>query len=134
VKQKTKILIAENETLLRESLEITINEQEDMETIGVASDATDAPELCRELSPDLVLISVVTEKNTNGMSACAKIRKEFPEIKIVVLTSRPENDVIKEATKAGAHSFFDKHVGIDDLLYTLRCTMSGMGVCIVRTG
>ena len=123
-----KILIVEDQTLLRDALEHVINDQADMKVIGVTSDASKASELCRELLPDLVLMDVVTESETSGIACAAAIRKKMPAIKIVIMTSLPEITFIDEARKAGVHSYFYKYAGNEHLFYVIRSTMKGVGI------
>jgi DNA-binding NarL/FixJ family response regulator len=125
---KIKIIIVEDQSMLRDSLEQVISRQADMEVIAVLADASGAPELCRELKPDLVLMDVVTENNSNGIDFAAQIRREFPDIKIVIMTSLPEITFVDEARKAGAHSFIGKNMGNDYLFFVIRSTMKGNGV------
>jgi len=123
-----KILIVEDQTMLRESLEHVIGEQDDMETAGSTDDAANAPQLCRQLQPNLVLMDVVTKNNSSGITYTAQIRKEFPHIKIVIMTSLPEITFAEEARKAGAHSFIDKNMGNDHLFHVIRNTMKGYSI------
>ena len=121
-----KILIVEDEAMLKESLEYVLNNQDGMKVIGVTDDASQAPQLCRELKPDLVLMDVITNE-TNGIVFAAEIRKELPQIKIVIMTAFPEITFIDEARKAGAHSFIYKSFGKEHLFYVIRSTMRGIG-------
>jgi DNA-binding NarL/FixJ family response regulator len=123
-----KILIVEDQAMLRESLEHVIGEQSDMEVAGSTDDAANAPELCRKLQPDLVLMDVVTKNNSSGITYTAHIRKEFPDIKIVIMTALPEITFAEEARKAGAHSFMDKDMGNDHLFHVIRNTMKGYSI------
>jgi DNA-binding NarL/FixJ family response regulator len=123
-----KILIVEDQAMLRDSLEQVIGEQPDMEVVGVENNASKTPELCRKLNPDLVLMDVVTENDVNGITWTAKIRQEMPEIKIVIMTSLPEITFVEEARKAGAHSYINKNAGNEHMFYTIRSTMKGHGV------
>ncbi|MDR0442526.1 MAG: response regulator transcription factor [Treponema sp.] len=123
-----KILIVEDQTMLREALEHLISEQDDMEVAGTTDDAARAPELCRSLQPDLVLMDVVTANNSNGISFAAKIREELPTIKIVLMTSFQDITFIDEARKAKIHSFMVKNTGNEHLFYVIRSTMKGIGI------
>jgi DNA-binding NarL/FixJ family response regulator len=123
-----KILIVEDQAMLRESLEHVIGEQDDMEVAGSTDDAANAPELCRQLQPDLALMDVVTKNNSSGITYTAQIRKEFPDIKIVIMTALPEITFAEEARKAGAHSFMDKGMGNEHLFYVIRSTMKGYSI------
>jgi DNA-binding NarL/FixJ family response regulator len=121
-----KILIVEDQAMLKDSLEYLLNNQDGMKAIAVTDDASKAPELCREQKPDLVLMDVVT-KGSNGIVFAAQIRKEMPHVKIVIMTAFPEITFIDEARKAGAHSFIFKSSGNEHLLYVIRSTMRGIG-------
>ena len=124
----TKILIVEDQAMLRDSLEHVINGQADMEVAGVTNDASKALDLCRELKPDLVLMDVVTENDANGIIWAGRIRQELPEIKIVIMTALPEITFVDEARKAGAHSYINKNAGNEHLFYSIRSTMKGVGI------
>ena len=121
-----KVLIVEDQAMLKDSLEYILNNQDDIAVAGVTDDASNAPQLCRELKPDLVLMDVIT-KDANGIVFAAKIRKEMPQIKIVIMTAFPEITFVDEARKAGAHSFIYKSSGKEHLLYVIRSTMRGIG-------
>jgi len=123
-----KILIVEDQTMLRDSLEFSINGQKDMVVVGVTDDAAKAPELCKTLKPHLVLMDVMTKNNSNGITFTEQIRRKFPDIKIVIMTSLPEITFVEEAKKAGAHSFLDKGTGNDHLFFVIRSTMKGYSI------
>ena len=128
MKPKTKILIVEDQALLRDSLENLIGAQPDMEVVGTSGDASETLELCRKHKPDLVLMDVVTEKGANGIHYAAQIRKELPQIKIVVMTGLPEITFIEEARKAGIQSYIYKKEDKEHLFYVIRRTMQGTGL------
>jgi DNA-binding NarL/FixJ family response regulator len=121
-----KILIVEDQAMLKESLEYLLNNQDDMKVVAVTDDASKVPQLCREQKPDLVLMDVIT-KEANGIVFAAQIRKEMPQIKMVIMTAFPEITFVEEARKAGAHSFIYKSSGNEHLLYVIRSTMRGIG-------
>ena len=114
--------------MLRDSLEHLINGQQDMEVIGSTDDAAQSLELCKKLMPDLVLMDVVTKNNSNGILYSSEIRREFSQIKIVIMTDLPEITFADEAQKAKAHSFIKKDTDKDHLLYVIRSTMKGIGI------
>ncbi|MCL2070176.1 MAG: response regulator transcription factor [Treponema sp.] len=123
-----KIIIVEDQTMLRNALEQLINEQDDMEVIATTGDASKALKLCRDLSPDLVLMDVVTENDASGITWAGCIRKELPDIKIVIMTAMPDITFIDEARKAGAHSYIYKNSKNDHLFYVIRSTMQEIGI------
>ena len=121
-----KILIVEDQTMLKDSLEYILDSQDDMEVVGSTDDASQALQLCQKHKPDLVLMDVIT-KETNGIITAAQIREEMPQLKVVIMTAFPEITFIDEARKAGAHSFIYKSSGKEHLLYVIRSTMRGIG-------
>ena len=123
-----KILIVEDQTMLRDSLVYAIGGQADMEVADVTDDAALAINLCQELKPDMVLMDVVTKNNSNGITVSAQIRKELPAVKIVIMTAMPEITFVDAARKAGVHSFITKDSGNDHLFYVIRSTMQGRGI------
>jgi DNA-binding NarL/FixJ family response regulator len=127
-KMKIKMVIVEDQTLLRDSLRQVISRQDDIEVVGVTDEAAQAPDLCRRLKPDLVLMDVVTKTGPNGISVSTIIRREFPAIKIVIMTGLPEITFVDAARKAGVHSFVYKDRAPEHLLYVIRNTMQGYGI------
>jgi len=123
-----RILIVEDQALLRDSLANTINAQEDMEVAGAIANADEALARCREIAPDLALIDVVTDNKANGISSAAVIRREMPNVKIVIMTALPEISFMEAAKNAGVHSFIYKNSGSEHLLYVIRSTMKGHGI------
>ncbi|MCL2093206.1 MAG: response regulator transcription factor [Treponema sp.] len=123
-----KILIVEDQIMFKEALEHLINGQPDMEAIGSTDDASLAHKLCHELSPDLVLMDVVTKNDVSGITWACQIRKEIPHIKIVIMTAMPEITFLDEARKAGVHSYINKNSSNEHLFYVIRSTMKGLGI------
>ena len=123
-----RTVIVEDQILMRDLLEGHIRSQSDMEVSGVTDDASKAPQLCRELKPDLILIDIVTKSGCSGLQIAKQIREEMPEIKVIVMTSYPEITFIEEAMKIKAHSYLHKSSGVDHLLYVIRSTMKGAGI------
>ena len=99
-----------------------------MKVTGKTDDASLAPDLCRELKPDLILMDVVTKNESSGIAWSAKIIREFPDIKIVIMTSMPDITFVDEARRAGVHSFVYKHMGKEHFYYVIRNTMAGHGI------
>jgi len=123
-----KILIVADQTILREALKNLINAQDDMEVAGTALDVADAPALCRTLKPELILMNAVTKNDSIVIAYTAQIRREFPDIKIVIMTAWPEINIAEAASKAGAHSFIGTYRGNEYLYYVIRNTLKGYSI------
>jgi DNA-binding NarL/FixJ family response regulator len=129
-----KIIIVEPRTKMKHSLKNIILRQPGMEAAGITDDPLKAEGLCEQLMPDILLIHMTAENDT--IAHAAQIRKEFPNIKIVIWTSLPYVTFADEARKANIHSFIDKNTGNDYLIYAINLTMRGKGIycqCFEKT-
>lgn len=122
-----KVLIVEDQVMLRDTLAALINAQPDMQVVESIGNAASALELCYKKQPNIVLMDVRTENNENGIVATERIREAFPDMGIIVMTGMPEITYLEGAKKAGADSFLYKNVHSETLLTTIRSTMEGYG-------
>lgn len=120
-----RIVLVEDQAMLRESLAIAIDAQEDMHTVATLANAGDALAAAREHGPDLMLMDVCTEDDASGIAAAAQIKRELPDVRVVVMTGIPEITFIEQARAAGADSFVYKNVSTAELLGIIRSTMEG---------
>ena len=79
-----------------------------------------APELCRQRQIDLILMDVQTENRENGLSAAAQIRREYPQIKIVIVTFLIDAEVLRQAKQLGADSLWYKDGSQERLMDIVR--------------
>ena len=84
-----------------------------------------APELCRQQPVDLILMDVQTENRENGLSAAARIKKERPQIKLLVVTSLLDAEVLRQAKAIGADSLWYKDHSPQELMDVVARTMDG---------
>jgi DNA-binding NarL/FixJ family response regulator len=122
-----RILIVEDQVIMRDSLANLINGQEDMQVVGSIGNAAAAMDICRSKTPDLVLMDVRTENNENGIAAAAEIHALYPAIKIIIMTGMPEITYMESARRAGVESFLYKNITSETMLATIRSTMDGYG-------
>lgn len=120
----TTILIADNHGLMRQGLHLLIDQQDDMEVIGEASDGSQSVEMAGKLKPDIILMDV-TMPVLNGISAAKKILDEYPDIKIIALSAHCDKDFIKEMLKAGVSGYVLKDGMADELISAIRLVMDG---------
>ena len=109
--------------MLRESLAMAINAQEDMQVAGVLADAAEALDLVERIHPDLVLMDVCTENDSSGIVAAKRIKDQHPEVCIVIMTGMPDITFVQQTRAAGADSFVYKNVSTTELLSVIRSTM-----------
>lgn len=120
-----RIILVEDQAMLRESLALAIDAQDDMQTVATLSKATDALDATKAHEPELVLMDVCTEDDASGIAAAAQIKHELPDTRVVVMTGIPEITFIEQARAAGADSFVYKNVSTAELLSIIRSTMEG---------
>ena len=122
--KKTRILLADDHALLRDGLSGILSAQEDMEVIGEAEDGLEAIVKARELKPDLILMDIQMP-GTDGLEATRQIKLEHPDIIIVILTVRDEEEKLFQAIKVGAQGYLLKNIRSHEMVEMLRSAMRG---------
>ena len=121
---KRRILIVEDNTLLRAGLRALLAQEPDIEIAGEADNGRDALRLISTLAPDLVLMDL-TMPGTNGIEAIAEIKRCNRHIKILVLTLHRAEEYIHQSLKAGADGYILKDVTHDELRVAIRSVLNG---------
>lgn len=119
------VLIVEDDPMARQLLEIYINTSEKYNHIQSVESAVLAEFCCRTNKVDVVLMDVCTAMNASGLDAAEKIKKEFPNTKVIIITSQPECSFIDRAHKVGVDSFWYKSSAAEEILSVLDRTMAG---------
>ena len=122
---KYKVLIVEDQDIPRELFKIYIDASADFEHLLSISNASAALSICKNNKVDLVLMDVMTELDHSGLDAAEEIKKAYPNIKIIVVTSMPEYSWLTKARKIGVDSFWYKDGQKDTLLDVMSRTMAG---------
>ena len=120
-----RILIVEDQVILRESLSAALDARPDMQVVAGIGNADLAVAAVRAHEVDVVLMDVCTEHDANGISATRLIKQEFPHVKVVIMTGMPEITFIDQAKGAGADSFVYKNVGTAELAAIITSTAEG---------
>lgn len=122
--KKIRILVVEDQNVVREGLIAILNYQADMEVVGEAEDGIRAVEVARKTRPDVVLLDMVMPKQ-DGLTTIPKLKMAVPETKILVLSSFAESDRVFQAIKAGALGYMLKDSTRVQLLQSIRDVASG---------
>ncbi len=122
---KYKILLVDDDPFARQLIEMFITKSENYEFDGSLISASFAEAYVTKRKVDLILMDVCTAMNANGIDAAAEIKKRFPEIKIIVITSQPEYSYITRAREVGVDSFWYKTVVQEEFFTLLDKTMDG---------
>ncbi|MBN9661421.1 MAG: response regulator transcription factor [Acidobacteria bacterium] len=119
-----RVISVDDHPLLREGLAALINSQTDMQLVGEASDGHEALEVFRTHLPDITLMDLQMPE-TSGIDAMNSIRAEFPDARIIVLTTYAGDVQVSRALKAGAKGYLLKGSLRKELLETIRAVHAG---------
>src|SRR5260221_8328133 len=119
-----RILAVDDHPLLREGIATLVNAEPDMKLVAEASNGREAIEQFRLHRPDVTLMDLQMPE-MNGIDAVIAIRSEFPDARIIVLTTYPGDALCKRAMKAGAQAYILKGNVRKDLLDTIRAVRAG---------
>ena len=122
---KYKVLLVDDDPFARQLIEMFISKSENYEFDGSLISASFAEAYVTKRRVDLILMDVCTAMNANGIDAAEQIKKRFPEIKIIVITSQPEYSYITRAREVGVDSFWYKTVVQEEFFTLLDKTMAG---------
>jgi two-component system NarL family response regulator len=109
-----RILLVDDQLLFRKGLRALLEDEEDMEVVGEASDGAQALDRSRTAKPDVVLMDI-NMPVCNGVEATRMIKAERPETKIIALTVSDEDDDLFEAIKSGASGYLLKDLRPENL-------------------
>jgi NarL family two-component system response regulator LiaR len=110
--------------MVRKGLAAFLQSKPDLELIGEASDGYEALLKCEEELPDVILMDLIMPE-MDGVTATAEIKKKWPEVNIIALTSFQERELVHQALNAGALSYLLKNVSIDELAKAVRFAAAG---------
>src|SRR5260221_8926187 len=119
-----RVLTVDDHPLLRDGIAALIGSEEDMELIGEASNGREGLDQFRKFRPDVTLMDLQMPE-MNGIDAIGAIRGEFPEARIIVLTTHPGDVQVSRALKAGARAYLMKGELRKELLETIRAVHAG---------
>lgn len=124
MEKKIKVLIADDQTILAEGIKRVLETDEEIEITGIAADGAEALAKCREEKMDVVLMDV-RMPNMNGVVATQRIKSEFPETKVVILTTFDDSDYILNAINHGASGYLLKDIGSSALIDAVKNAYAG---------
>ena len=119
-----RILIADDQTLVRDGFRMILDAQEDIEVVGEAADGAEAVAKARDLQPDIVLMDV-RMPGRDGLDATRELVGKYAHIHVVILTTFDLNEYVYEAMRAGASGFLLKDVPRAQLIAGVRTVAAG---------
>jgi len=119
-----KVLIADDQELIRGSLRIVLRVEKDIEVVGLAANGIEAIELCRQHKPDVVLMDIHMPE-MDGVDATRLIMEQQPNTRIVMLTTFHDMDYVRDALSSGAVGYLLKAMQPEDLAASIRLVNNG---------
>jgi two-component system, NarL family, response regulator NreC len=119
-----QIFLADDHAVVREGLKALVNAQLDMRVIGEASDGQTAWQQARDCQPDVVVLDI-SMPNMNGIQVTAHLKKDCPNLKVLVLSVHEDPIYLRELIGVGAAGYILKHAAADTLIHAIRTVATG---------
>lgn len=122
-----RVLLVDDHDMVRRGLATFLAVFDDLQLVGEARNGAEALQICGETQPDVVLMDLMMP-DMDGPSATREIRRQWPGIQIVALTSFPEPELLQRVLQAGAIGYLLKNVTADDLHAAILAAQAGRSV------
>ena len=123
-KQIIKVLVADDHPVVRKGLQTCLAKQGNLKIVGEAADGDEALRKARELSPDVVLMDI-SMPGMNGLAVTEVLRKEAPDMKVLILSVHSNKEYIFRVIQAGAHGYVSKEAPPEELLRAIESVHEG---------
>ncbi|MDP4182359.1 MAG: response regulator transcription factor [Bacillota bacterium] len=120
-----RLLIVDDVAILRNSIKFMLEADKDIEVVGTASNGKEAYEMCRDLKPDIVLMDLKMPE-CDGVEGTKLIKKSFPEIKVMILTTFKEKEDVETALESGVEGYVLKDIEPLELIAAIKNTYKGL--------
>jgi DNA-binding NarL/FixJ family response regulator len=122
--RRVRVLVAEDQAIVRDGLAALVSYQDDLEVVGCAADGEEAVRLYRELWPDVTLMDLRMPQRS-GLEAIEAIRAADPEARVLVLTTYDGDEDVYRALQAGARGYLLKDATTDEFMSAIRTVACG---------
>src|SRR5690242_3866996 len=123
-KGKIKVLLVDDHPVVRKGMESCLARQPRLKVVGEACDGEQAARKARELSPDVVLMDIDLPI-MNGLAVTELLRKEMPQVKVLILSMHNNKDYIFRIIQAGAHGYVSKGAPPNDVVQAIESVYDG---------
>ncbi len=122
--QTIQVMLVDDHNVVRSGLATFLKSYDDLELVGEAKNGLEALNLCCEKKPDVILMDLMMPE-MDGITATRAILADYPEIKIIAMTSFEDEQLVQDVLAAGAISYLIKNVTSDELAKAIRDAVSG---------
>jgi two-component system response regulator NreC len=124
--KRTRILLADDHSVVRHGFQRILEAQEDMEVVGEASNGREAVDKAEQLQPDVIIMDV-TMPELNGIEATRRIAEIAPRARVLALSMHRDSVYVREILRAGARGYLLKDSGEADFIAAVRAVARGEG-------
>ena len=124
---RIRVLLADDHTILRDGIRALLVDQADIEVIGEAEDGLSTVKMVGKLKPDVVIMDIAMPL-LNGLEATRQIQRDYPQVKVLILTMHENEEYIRQVLAAGALGYVLKDAAAHDLLGAIRAVHRGEAV------
>ena len=121
---RIRVMIVDDQPMVRSGLSAFLSVADDFELVGEAENGIQALRMCADAQPDVVLMDLMMP-GMDGVAATRAILERFPDVRVIALTSFPQDQLVQEVLQAGALSYLLKNVGVDELARAIRAARAG---------
>src|SRR6185369_3509502 len=122
--EKIKVLIVDDHPVVRKGLQSCLSSKDNLKIVGEASDGNDAVRKVKELQPDIVLMDI-SMPNMDGLAVTEALRKQAPQVKVLVLSMEGKRDAVLRIIKAGARGYVLKDAPPEELVRAIETVQGG---------
>ena len=115
-----RVILADDQLLLRESISYLLENDQEIQVVGMCETGNDAIELCKKYTPDVILMDIEMP-GMNGVQATKIIKNQFPDTKVIILTTFENPDHIMESFVNNADGYLVKNISHKDLTRSIKC-------------
>ena len=122
-----KVVIADDIQILRQGLKAILEQDSDIQVAGLAADGREAWQLCRKVKPDVVLMDMRMPQY-DGSYGITRIKADFPDIRVLVLTTFDDRETVDAAVQGGADGYILKEMEDDKVIQSVKAVCAGIRV------
>jgi DNA-binding NarL/FixJ family response regulator len=122
-----KVLIADDQQLIRESLKLWLENQNDFSVTDSVGDGFAVLESVKKVMPDIILMDIRMPK-LDGVQCTKKIKQEYPDVKIIILTTFDDDEYVYNALKFGASGYLLKGIALEELSRAIKTVYGGQAM------
>jgi DNA-binding NarL/FixJ family response regulator len=119
-----KIYVIEDQTILRELVCRLVEGMAGCEMVGESGDGLDGLNACKEIKPDLVIVDIMVP-SLNGLEIVRQLRKELPDVKLIIFSAYSSRERVQAAIKAGVNGIAHKNASVDELEKGIQRVLNG---------